>query len=400
LITLSLSHLLYSKKNKEVIMDFDLTEEQKLLHSTLRDFTQKEIAPVAAQIYKDNEFPAETVKKMADLGLFGLIIPEKYGGSGKGVLDLCLAVEELACASAAVDNYLRVSLSLAMVPIIQFGTEEQKRKYLPVHAAGAKMACFALTEAGAGSDPSSLETTAARKNDGYVLNGTKCFTSIGEHSGIVVVFATVDKSLKGRGITAFIVDKETPGCKVGRREEKLGLHGFISAELNFEDCFVPTENRLGEEGQGFKIALEALDASRVTVGAEAVGISRAAYEAALAYAKERKQFGRPIADFQAIQWMLADMATQIDAARLLTWRAARLHDDGRPYVKEAAMAKLFASEACGSITSKALQIHGGYGYTKDFPLERYFRDAKITEIYEGTSEIMRLTIARSLLREG
>ncbi|MBN1692207.1 MAG: acyl-CoA dehydrogenase family protein [Dehalococcoidales bacterium] len=381
-------------------MDFELTEDQKLLHSTIRDFARKEIVPVASRIDKENEFPAETVKKMAGLGLFGLIIPEKYGGSGKGVLDLCLAVEELACASAAVDNYLRVSLSLAIVPIIEFGTEEQKQKYLPVHAAGEKLACFALTEAGAGSDPSSMETTATRKGDGYVLNGTKCFISIGEHSDIVVVFATVDKSLGGRGITAFIVEKGTPGLKVGRREEKMGLHGFISSELNFEDCFIPAGNRLGEEGQGFKIALEALDASRITVGAESVGISRAAYEAALAYAKERKQFGEPIANFQAIQWMLTDMATQIDAARLLTWRAAKLLDEGKPCVKEAAMAKLFASEACGSITSKALQIHGGYGYTTDFPMERYFRDAKITEIYEGTSEIMRLTIARSILREG
>ncbi len=362
-------------------MDFELTEEQKLLQSTLRDFAQKEIAPQASRIDKDGEFPAAEVKKMADMGLFGLTIPEKYGGSGKGLLELCLAVEELSCASAAVDNYLRVSLSLALDPIIQFGTEAQKQKYLPPHASGAQMACFALTEASAGSDPSGMETTATRKQGGYVLNGTKCFISIGEQAAIAVVFASVDKSLKGRGIAAFIVEKGTPGFKVGRREEKLGLHGFISTELIFEDCFVPEENLIGQEGQGLKIALEALDASRVTVGAEAVGISRAAYEVALAYAKERKQFGRPIADFQAIQWMLADMATQIDAARLLTYRAARLHDTGKPFVKEAAMAKLFASEVCGFVTSKAVQIHGGYGYTKDFPLERYFRDAKITEIY-------------------
>ncbi len=381
-------------------MDFELTEEQKLLQSTLRDFAQKEIAPQASRIDKDGEFPAAEVKKMADMGLFGLTIPEKYGGSGKGLLELCLAVEELSCASAAVDNYLRVSLSLALDPIIQFGTEAQKQKYLPPHASGAQMACFALTEASAGSDPSGMETTATRKQGGYVLNGTKCFISIGEQAAIAVVFASVDKSLKGRGIAAFIVEKNTPGFKVGRREEKLGLHGFISTELIFEDCYVPKENLIGQEGQGLKIALEALDASRVTVGAEAVGISRAAYEVALAYAKERKQFGRPIADFQAIQWMLADMATQIDAARLLTYRAARLHDTGKPYVKEAAMAKLFASEVSGFVTDKALQIHGGYGYTKDFPVERYFRDAKITEIYEGTSEIMRMTIARSLLREG
>ena len=380
-------------------MDFNLTEEQKLLQSTLRNFAQKEIAPQASRIDKSGEFPAAEVKKMADLGLFGLTIPEKYGGSGKGILELCLTVEELACASAAIDNYLRVSLSLGIIPIMQFGTEVQKQKYLPPHANGAQMACFALTEASAGSDPSGMETTATHRQDGYILNGTKLFISIGEHSGIVVVFATVDKALKGHGITAFVVKKGTPGLTVGKREDKLGLHGLISTELIFEDCFVPAENVLGQEGQGLKIALEALDESRITVGAEAVGISRAAYEAALAYAKDRKQFGRPIADFQAIQWMLADMATQIDAARLLTLRAAYLHDTGKPYVKEAAMAKLFASEVSGFVTSKAVQIHGGYGYIKDFPVERYFRDAKITEIYEGTSEVMRMTIARSLLRE-
>ena len=381
-------------------MDFNLTEEQKLLQTTVRDFAQKEIAPAASDIDKNDEFPAAEVKKMADLGLFGLTIPEQYGGSGKGLIELCLTVEELTCASAAVDDYLRVSISLGIVPIIQFGTEAQKQKYLPPHASGEQMASFALTEAAAGSDPAGMETTAARKDGGYVINGTKLFISIGEHSGLAVVFATVNKELKGRGITAFIVEKGTPGFSVGKREEKLGLHGFISTELVFADCFVPAENLLGQEGQGLKIALEALDASRVTVGAQAVGISRAAYEAALAYTKERKQFGRPIADLQAIQWMLADMATQIDAARLLTCRAAILHDSGKPFMKEAAMAKLFASEVCGWVTSKALQIHGGYGYIKDFPLERFFRDAKITEIYEGTSEIMRLTIARSILREG
>jgi alkylation response protein AidB-like acyl-CoA dehydrogenase len=380
-------------------MDFDLTEEQKMLQSTFRNFADKEIAPAAKRIDESGQFPAAEIQKMVGLGLFGLTIPEKYGGSGKGLLDLCLAVEELARASAAVDNYLRISLSLAIVPVIQFGTEAQKKKYLPPHAAGEKMACFALTESGAGSDPSGIETTAKKHKGGYVINGSKLFISIGEHAGIVVVFATVDKSLKGRGITAFVMDKNTPGLSVGKRQDKMGLRGFISTELIFEDCYVPEENLLGKEGQGLKIALDALDVSRVTVGAEAVGISRAAYEAALKYAKERKQFGRPIADFQAIQWMLADMATQIDAARLLTHRAAHHHDMGRPFVKEAAMAKVFASEVSGFVTSKALQVHGGYGYTKDYPLERYFRDAKITEIYEGTSEIMRMTIARSLLRE-
>jgi butyryl-CoA dehydrogenase len=381
-------------------MDCELTEEQKMLQSMLREFAATELEPVASRIDKTGEFPAAEIKKMADLGLFGLTIPERYGGNGRSKVDLCIAVEELARVSAAIDNYLRVSLSLAIVPVIQYGTEDQKRKYLPPHARGEKMACFALTEAGAGSDPSALQTTAVRHQGGYVINGNKLFISIGDKAEIVVVFATVDKSLKHRGITAFVMDKDTPGLAVGKHEDKLGLRGFNSTELIFQDCHVPEANRLGEEGQGLKIALDALDASRITVGAEAVGISRAAFEAAIKYAKERQQFGEPIANFQGVQWMLADMATQIDAARLLTYRAAYFNEKGRPFIKEAAMAKVFASEVAAFVTAKALQIHGGYGYTTDYPLERYFRDAKITEIYEGTSEIMRLTIARSLLREG
>ncbi len=381
-------------------MEFDLTEEQKLLQSTLRDFAALELEPVASRMDKTGEFPTAEIRKMAELGLFGLTIPEKYGGGGRGTLDMCIAVEELARASAAIDDYLRVSLSLAIVPIMEYGTEAQKRKYLPPHARGEKMACFALTEAGAGSDPTRLQTTATHTKDGYIINGNKLFISIGDRAEIVVVFATIDKSLMQRGITAFVMDKDTPGLSVGKHEDKMGLHGFTSTELIFQECFVPETNRLGEEGQGLKIALDALDISRITVGAEAVGISRAALEAALKYAKERQQFGEPIANFQAIQWLLADMATQIDAARLLTYRAAYLNDQGKPFVREAAMAKVFASEVSSLVTNKALQIHGGYGYTTDYPLERYLRDAKITEIYEGTSEIMRLTIARSLLREG
>lgn len=380
-------------------MDFDLTEEQKILQSTLRDFAASELEPVASRIDKTDEFPSAEIKKIADLGLFGLTIPEKYGGGGRGKVDLCIAVEELARASATIDNYLRVSLSLAIVPIMQYGTEAQKRKYLPPHARGEKMACFALTEAGAGSDPSGIQTTATGRQDGYIINGNKLFISNGDKAQIVVVFAVTDKSLRQRGITAFVMDKDTTGLSVGKHEDKMGLHGFASTELIFQDCFVPQANRIGDEGQGLKIALNALDASRITVGAEAVGISRAAYETALQYTKERQQFGQPIAGFQAIQWMLADMTTQIDAARLLTYRAAYLCDCGKPFIKEAAMAKVFASEVSAFVTAKALQIHGGYGYTRDYPLERYLRDAKITEIYEGTSEIMRLTIARSILRD-
>ncbi len=381
-------------------MDFDLTAEQKMLKSMLRDFASRELEPVAARIDRTAQFPAEEIRKMAGLGLFGLTIPEKYGGSGKGMVDLCIAIEEISRASAAIDDYLRVSLSLAIVPVMMYGTEAQKKKYLTPHASGEKLACFALTEADAGSDPAGIKTTAARQKGGYVINGNKLFISIGEQAGIVVVFATVDRSLQRRGITAFVIDKDTPGLSVGKHEDKMGLLGFSTTELVFDNCFVPEENRLGEEGQGFRIALDALDVSRVTVGAEAVGISQAAFETALSYARERRQFGQPVIDFQAIQWMLADMATQIDAARLLTYRAAYLSDQGRPFIKEAAMAKVYASEVSGFVTSKALQIHGGYGYTKDYPLERYFRDAKITEIYEGTSEIMRMTIARSLIREG
>jgi alkylation response protein AidB-like acyl-CoA dehydrogenase len=381
-------------------MDFDLTEEQKMLQATLRDFADRELMPVAARIDETEAFPEEELKKIAGLGLFGLTIPEKYGGGGRGEVDLCIAVEELARASAAIDAYLRISLSLAIVPVVKYGTEAQKQGYLPPQASGEKIACFALTESGAGSDPASIETTATRRKGGYVIDGNKLFISAGDRAGIVVVFATIDKSLRQRGITAFVVDRDTPGLSVGKHERKMGLHGLSSTELIFQDCFVPEKNRIGGEGQGLRIALDALDVSRVTVGAEAVGISRAAYEAARNYAKERRQFGQPIADFQAIQWMLADMATQIDAARLLTYRAAYLSDQGRPFVKEAAMAKVFAAEVAGFVTSKALQIHGGYGYTRDYPLERYFRDAKITEIYEGTSEIMRLTIARSILKEG
>jgi alkylation response protein AidB-like acyl-CoA dehydrogenase len=258
------------------------------------------------------------------------------------------------------------------------------------------LACFGLTEAGAGSDPAAIQTTARRRDDGYVLNGNKLFISLGAEADIAVVFATVDKEKGHRGVTAFIVEKGTAGFSVGKHERKMGLHGVSAVELIFEDCFVPADNRLGEEGDGFKIAMDALNASRTTVAAEAVGISQAAYDAALKYARERQQFGRPIAKFQAIQWMLADMATQIEAARLMTYWAASMEDEGKPYIKEAAMAKLFASEVSRMVTNNALQIHGGYGYTKDYPVERYLRDARLTEIYEGTSEIMRLTIAKNL----
>jgi butyryl-CoA dehydrogenase len=377
-------------------LDFSLNEEQKMLRAMVRDFAAREVEPAAARIDDTEVVPDGLVARMAELGLFGLTVPEEYGGSGKGKTEFCIAIEELCRASAAVAAIFRVSLSLAIHPVIAFGSNEQKQKYLPAHASGKRLACFGLTEAGAGSDPAAMQTTARRRDDGYVLNGNKIFISLGAEADIAVVFATVDKEKGHRGITAFIVEKGTAGFSVGKHERKLGLHGISAVELVFEDCFVPTENRLGEEGAGFKIAMDALNASRTTVAAEAVGISQAAYEASLKYARERQQFGRPIAKFQAIQWMLADMATQIEAARLMTYWAASIEDEGKPYIKEAAMAKLFASEVSRMVTNNALQIHGGYGYTKDYPVERYLRDARLTEIYEGTSEIMRLTIANNL----
>jgi alkylation response protein AidB-like acyl-CoA dehydrogenase len=377
-------------------LDFSLNEEQKMLRTMVRDFAAREVEPAAARIDDTEVVPDGLVSQMAELGLFGLTIPEEYGGSGKGKTEFCIAIEELCRASAAVAAIFRISLSLAIHPVIAFGSIEHKKKYLPAHADGQRLACFGLTEAGAGSDPAAIQTTARRRDDGYVLNGNKLFISLGAEADIAVVFATVDKEKGHRGVTAFIVEKGTAGFSVGKHERKMGLHGISAVELIFEDCFVPTENRLGEEGAGFKIAMDALNASRTTVAAEAVGISQAAYDASLKYARERQQFGRPIAKFQAIQWMLADMATQIEAARLMTYWAASIEDEGKPYIKEAAMAKLFASEVSRMVTNNALQIHGGYGYTKDYPVERYLRDARLTEIYEGTSEIMRLTIAKNL----
>ncbi len=380
-------------------MDFSLNEEQKMLQSMLREFAAAELEPVAAEIDRSDEYPAESLEKIVGLGLMGLTIPKEYGGNGEGLVELCLAIEELSHASAAVSNYLRISLSLAVVTLLDYGTEEQRQRYLPPHARGEKLACFALTESGAGSDIASIATTATRQENGYVINGTKLFVSNGARADIIILFATVDKSKKRQGVTAFIVERDTPGISVGKHEDKMGMRGCETVELIFQDCFIPEESRLGDEGQGFKIALEALNVSRVTVGAEAVGISRAAYEAALQYARERHQFDRPIADFQAVQFMLADMATRIDATRLLTHRAADLYDRGLPFIKEAAMAKVFGSEMSHFVTNKALQIHGGYGYIKDYPLERYVRDARILEIYEGTSEMMRMTIARRILAD-
>jgi len=378
-------------------MDFGLTEDQQIFQRMVRDFATNELYPVAARVDDEEKFPAENVRKMAELGLMGVCIAEEYGGSGGDSVHMVIATEEIARACASTSTIYLASVSLACYPIYLFGTEEQKRRFVVPLAKGQKLACFALTEPGAGSDAAAIQTTATLRGDHYVLDGTKTFITNGAEADIAVVFATADKSLRHKGIVALMVEKGTPGFSVGKKERKLGVRGSSTAELVFQSCQVPVGNRLGDEGGGFKVAMGAIDASRINVAAQAVGIARAGLEASLAYAQDRQQFGRAISGFQAVQWMLADMATQVDAARLLAYRAAFLKNQGLPYLKEAAMAKLFAAETAMSVTTKAVQIHGGYGYIKDYPVERYFRDAKITEIYEGTSEMQRMTIAKQLI---
>lgn len=380
-------------------MDFSLTEPQKMLKTMVREFAEKELEPISAQIDEESSFPAKQVAMMGDLGLAGIAFPEEYGGGGGGKIEEVIIDEEIARVSAAVGTILFASSGLAGWPLFHYSNEEQRQRFVVPIAEGKKLASFALTEPGAGSDAASLETSARREKDGYVLNGTKVFITNGAEAEIILVFATLDRTLKHKGITGFIVEKGTPGFSVSKLEHKLGIRASSTAELAFSDCYVPEQNRLDGEGEGFKIAINAIDASRVSVAAQGLGIARGAFEKALAYARERRQFGQPIIENQAIQWMLADMATQMDAARLLTYRAAHLQEHREPFVKEASMAKLFSAEAAMFVTTKAIQIHGGYGYTKSFPLERYFRDARILEIYEGTSEMQRRTIARQLMRE-
>jgi len=377
-------------------MDFELTEEQKMFQSMMRDFVDREVAPHAAAWDDTNEFPTETLAKMTELGLFGLHLPEAYGGSGDDITFM-LACEELARGSGGLSSIYITTISLAIGPIVMFGNEEQKRKYIPrVTTEGATVA-FALTEAMAGSDVAALEMKYTREGDYYILNGTKIFITNGAEADFLVTFATKDKALGYKGISAFIIDKGTPGFSVGKLEKKMGLHPASAAELVFDNCKVPAKNLLGEEGQGFKIALRAIDSCRVTIAAQCVGLAQAAYDAAVAYAKERKQFGVEIARHQGIQFMIADMAVDLDAARLLTYRAAwQQQTTGIVNAKEPAMAKLFASEAAHRIAHHAIQIHGGYGYTKEFAVERIYRDQRIMELFEGTSEMQRWTIARQI----
>ena len=377
-------------------MDFELTEEQKMFQAMVRDFCVNEIEPYAAEWDETEEFPYETVKKMADAGLYSVHFPEEYGGSGDEVT-FTIAVEEISRASAGLGNSYHVSLGLSMYPITMHGDKEQKGEYIP-RVIGGATAAFGLTEAMAGSDVAAMETKYTREGDYYILNGSKIFISNGAEAEFATTFATKDKSLGYKGISAFVVDKGTPGFSVGKIEKKMGLRPDSVSELIFDNCRIPLSNMVGEEGRGFRIALEGIDASRISIAALSVGIAQAAYDAAVAYAKERKQFGAEIAHLQAIQWMIADMATELDAARMLTYRAAWLTEkEGHAPLKESAMAKLFAAEASHRICHKAVQIFGGYGYTKDFAVERFYRDQRITEIYEGTSEMQRWTIARQVL---
>lgn len=379
-------------------MDLKLTEEQKMIKEMVKNFAEKEVAPIAEKLDEGEIFPQENVRRMAELGLLGMIIPQEYGGAGLDVVSYTIAIEEIAryCASTAV--IMSVNNSLVCEPIYKYGTEEQKKKYLIPLARGEKLGCFSLSEPGTGSDAAAQKTVAVKKGNEWILNGTKNFITNGPQADVAIVFAMTDKSKGHRGISTFIVEKDSPGYSVGKIEKKLGIRGSSTSQILLEDCRVPQENLLGNEGDGFKIAMTTLDGGRIGIASQALGIARGAYEDALAYAKQREAFGQPIANFQGIQWMLADMAVRIDAARLLIWRAALMKQNGERYTKEAAMAKLFASETAMWTVTKAVQIHGGYGYIKDYRVERFFRDAKITEIYEGTSEIQRNVIAREILK--
>lgn len=377
----------------------ELTEEHRMIQSVAKEFAETEIKPVAARLDRRSEFPAELIQSMAELGFMGIYIPEEYGGSAMDVFSYTLALEEICKACASTGTIMSVNNSLVCDPILEFGTLAQKEEYLTPLARGESLGCFALSEPAAGSDAGSIRTTVRRDGDSYVLSGTKNWITNGPEADVIITFATHDPSKKHKGITAFIVDKETPRLNVGKIEQKLGIKASSTCQLMFDDCYVPVRNRLGEEGEGFKIAMNTLNGGRIGIGAQAVGIAQAAFEESVSYAKQREAFDKPISNLQAIQFMLSDMATKIEASRLLVWQAARMKDQKMNYTKQSAMAKLFASEAAMWVTTKAIQVHGGYGYTTDYPVERHFRDAKITEIYEGTSEIQRLIIANQLLNE-
>lgn len=379
-------------------MDFEWTSEQVEIHKLVRTFAREVIVPRAAEIDETDTFPRDIVRKMADLGLMGLPIPEEWGGVGADFMSYVRAIEEISYASAAVGVILAVHTSVGTFPILYFGSEEQKQKFLPKLASGEWLAAFALTEPNAGSDASSIRTRAVRDGDDYVLNGSKVFITNGGEADVYCVFAVTHPGRGSRGITAFLVERDTPGFRIGKKERKMGLNGSATCELLFDDARVPAANRLGGEGDGFSIAMRLLDGGRIGIGAQALGIARAAFDAAHAYVRQRKQFGQELAHFQGVQFMVADMATRIEAAQWLIYNAAYRKEHGKKCSREASMAKLFASDTAMQVTTDAVQLHGGYGYIKDFHVERYMRDAKVTQIYEGSNQIQRVVIARQLSR--
>jgi alkylation response protein AidB-like acyl-CoA dehydrogenase len=374
-------------------MAFQMSEEQKMIQAMVRDFAREVILPTASERDKNGEFPAENIKKMGELGLMGMNVPPEYNGAGVDTVCYSVALQEVAYACASTAVIMSVHNSVACGPIYLFGSDYLKETYLKPLAAGEKIGSFALTEAGAGSDPVSQKANAVRDGDSYVINGTKMFITTGKNSDLTVVTAYTDRGQKHRGISAFVVEKGTPGFHVGKEEEKMGLKASDTVELIFEDCRVPAENLLGKEGDGFIIAMTSLDGGRIGIASQSVGLAQACLEAAIRYAKERVQFGRPISHFQGLRWIIADMATQVEAARLLTFNAAAMKDRGENFTEAASMAKLFASEMANGLAYQALQIHGGYGYIREYPVERYYRDVRVFTIYEGTSEIQRRVIA-------
>ena len=379
-------------------MNLALTDEQALLRQSVREFADREVKPLAHRIDESGEFPLQNFRQAAALGLTAIALPEAYGGAGFDHASYAIVIEEISRVCASTGVILSVQNSLYCDPVHRFGNEAQKQKFLVPFARGERIGCFALTEPQAGSYAAGLTTVAVRHGDRYLLNGTKAWITNGGVADAALVYVNTEPSQGEKGITALLVERGTPGFQVGKEEKKLGIHATACTELRFTDCEVPVENRLGPEGQGYKIALTCLDGGRVGIAAQATGIAQGAYEQALAYAKQRQAFGRPIADFQAVQFMLADMATEIEAARLLVRRAAWKQDTGARFSQDAAMAKLFASEMATRVTHKAMQVHGGNGYSREYPVERMYRDARITEIYEGTSEIQRTIIASWMLR--
>jgi acyl-CoA dehydrogenase len=379
-------------------MDFHFTAEQADIRKLVRTFAKDVIAPRSADIDEKDEFPRDIITKMGELGIMGLPIPEEWGGVGADFLSYVSTIEELSYASATVGVILAVHTSVGSFPILYFGTAEQKAKFLPRLASGEWLGAFALTEPGAGSDASGIRTRAKREGDAYILNGSKMFITNGGEADVYCVFAVTDAKRGSRGISAFLVERNTPGFRVGKKEKKMGLNGSATSELLFEDAQVPAANRLGQEGEGFSIAMRLLDGGRIGIAAQGLGIARAAFDAANAYVRTRKQFGQEIFQFQGIQFMLSDMATKIEAAKWLVYHAAQLKHEGKPCAKEASMAKLFATDTAMQVATDAVQLFGGYGYIKEYQVERYMRDAKVTQIYEGTNQIQRIVIARHLDR--